>query len=227
MDLWSGVMNLGIALSTGSPSASTVEKIDVVKNLKAKNTLIFAVADSEFVHLQEDTAFECWNNLKAVYATPGKVAIAKAYETLFSVKLKDGDDIVAHLTDQLQQAQRLKQMGETVSDPVLVSALLSSLPPSYQDLRLVLENLSANDFTSANIGRRIRAEVATRPKPVVKKESSLLAVDEAKAKKSKAHIRCHECGLMGHYRGSAECELTTGRNRRGGGGGGGAAARVV
>ncbi|KAK4704333.1 putative transposase, partial [Phenoliferia sp. Uapishka_3] len=243
MDLWSGVIDLPLAAYDSKPSSSTKAKVNAVSNAKARNTLIFGVADSEFVHLETKSACECWNNLKDIYATPGKVTIAKAYQALFATKLKDGDDIVAHLTNQLQQSQRLSAMGEVVSDPVLVSSLLMSLPPSYQDLRLALENLPAGEFTSGNVSRRIRSEVATRPKflaKTVKAESaSLLAVNdngdggEARPPKSKAHIKCFECEDFGHYRGDPECPLTTGRGRRGNGGrgrgrgGGNVGARAV
>ena len=67
---------------------------------------------SQFIHvMQAMTIKQMWENLKSVHEHKGKQSITVLRHTMYQTWAKDGDDIVAHLTNMCQIQGQLHLMG--------------------------------------------------------------------------------------------------------------------
>ena len=86
----------------------------------------------QFVHVSQATSVkQMWDSLKAIHEHRGQQSIMAIRHTLYQAHAKDGDDIIAHLTNMHSLQAQLHHMGLMVPDQDFTNILVSSLPESW------------------------------------------------------------------------------------------------
>lgn len=124
-------------------------------------------------------------------------------------RMGPNDSIEQHLAKVQNKAANLTDLGETISDNIVISKLLSSLSPKYSTLRTTWDSIEPNRQTIANLQTRLIREEANL-KSGSDEGASALAVskqihqkksgdEKFKKKRSKKKIECLKCHEMEHY----------------------------
>ena len=80
----------------------------------------------------------------------------------FTIKMQEGDDLMAHINHVKELADQLTSFEVPVREEDIVMTLLESLPPSFDNLIIALETLRLEDLTMAFVTARMMHEVTKR-----------------------------------------------------------------
>ncbi|KAG6327076.1 hypothetical protein ID866_12012 [Astraeus odoratus] len=92
------------------------------------------LSSEQFIHvsqLDRQSAHQMWENLQQVHKLHGQQSVTALRWTLYHMRAKEGEDIVAHITKMRQYQVELHQMGSLVSNDDFRSMLITSLLPSW------------------------------------------------------------------------------------------------
>ena len=104
-------------------------------------TLCLAITDSEMSHIEEcTTAAEVWTKLAKVYEAKGVTQELYLRKQLSNFKLDDGNTIQQHINKLNEIVKQLASIREKISNRSIAMTLLSSLPKSYNMLKVSLGN---------------------------------------------------------------------------------------
>lgn len=104
------------------------------KNAEAFAELIQCLDDrslSLVIRDAKDKGKEALQILRNHYQPKGKARIITLYHELTSLALKHGESMTDYIIRAEKAANALRQIGETVSDSLLIAMVLKGLPPSY------------------------------------------------------------------------------------------------
>jgi len=128
------------ARATSTDTAEGVARILISNNLST----------AQFVHVSQVTSVkQMWENLKAVHEHRRQQSITALRCTLYQMRARDGDDIVAHLTKMRLIQVELYHMGSIIPDRDLMNILVLSLPASW------------DPFTTSYLGSQTGDKVLT------------------------------------------------------------------
>lgn len=127
----------------------------VDQDSRAQEIIVSRLAASQITYvLTCDTAHEIWEKLKSIYEpiseTQKHVLLGKFFT------LKFGDNVLQYLAEIEELVMRLKQIGENISESMIVTKILTSLPENYKHFVTAFEsaaNQSLQELTS-----RLRVE---------------------------------------------------------------------
>ena len=108
---------------------------------KATATIVLTISTSEHVHINNITdPIVLWDKLKDVYGTTGNAAKHSLLRQLYTTKYTEGlGTLQEHLNKIILISQQLTTLGEPPTNSSLTTALLTSLPKSYNNLITILE----------------------------------------------------------------------------------------
>ena len=104
---------------------------------------------------QATTAKEAWDNLKKTFGTRGALGIITARRKLFRAECAEGNDIEAHIRTLKTTADELAALDAPLSDFDLCSAILESLPPSFDPLIATIDYSDKKKLDPFNIIARV------------------------------------------------------------------------
>lgn len=145
---------------------------------------------------------EMWQKLVEVYE--GKTETSKhiLQQKWFTLTKEDTDDVAVHISKIQELAYRLKTLGEDISDSMIMTKILMTLPINMNHFISAWESTSEQDRTLSNLAARLEAE-ETRLKTQDSSQSGALFVGKGKKlafdKRRKPGV-CHNCGKPGHWK---------------------------
>lgn len=105
-----------------------------------------------------ETAKAMWTMLKSTYEQASKSNILFLQQKYYSFTKEPGDDIATFLSKLTEIVQQLKDQNESVSDRMVMTKILMSLPPEYNHFHSAWESASSDAQTMANLRARLMAE---------------------------------------------------------------------
>ena len=168
--------------SSSSSSSSTVTDDE-------SNAAIFYIAstcDEERVKtiMTCTTALQMWQTFEADYEQKTSINKHVILQEWYDMKLDPDLSILANITRVQLLANKLLQLGETLSEAQQVTKIICSLPPSYQSIVSAWDNVPENQQTLANLKARL-----LKHESLMKKHGGLLAnLDEAFFSSSKLKL---------------------------------------
>ncbi|CAN6286925.1 unnamed protein product [Urochloa humidicola] len=197
------------------------EAVDTKKDKLARACLFGVVPDDVLQQIAEKkTAKEAWESLKTRYLGVDRVKKARV-QTLKSdfkdLHMKDTESIDEFAGKISGLANKMKDLGATMEDDVLVKKLLDSVPDKFLQVIAAIEQFSDLDsmqFDEA-VGRLKAYEERIRKRDDKMEERLLLTgasagVAPSRGKKNrifdKAKVRCYNCQGYGHYSWENKCD---------------------
>lgn len=154
-----------------------------------------------------------WDKLCLLHEQKSEANKMSLLQKFHEYRMSPGDSIEQHIGKVQNMAAGLNDLGEPISDNVLVSKLLASLPTKYSTFRMVWDAMEPARQTLENLQTRlIREEAALSTTmddgasalAVSKQDHKKKNAGDKKKKRLKKNIECYKCHEMGHF--ARECK---------------------
>ena len=145
--LWSYVRGLE---TKPEPTASD-EKANEIKEFnlkveKAYSTIAINIEPQLQVHVQgTDDPKEAWELLESHFNFVSVTEVVRTNRAFYTAMMEEGGDINEHITKMTRLSARLKELNDEVSSKKFATAVLGSLPESYEHF---ISSLNARDAAS-------------------------------------------------------------------------------
>lgn len=167
------------------------------KDNRAKEIIVTRMEEGPMNHLLTcETAYQMWNKLLSVYEQKTDVSVHMLQHKFFNYKY-EGDGMSLHVSRLEEIVNQLKQAGENISDQMLMTKVLMSLPDEFKHFisaweSVPLQNQNLNDLVSRLLIEEERMKGERSGTSVSKDENCALVARKASFKK------CTICNKVGH-----------------------------
>ena len=131
--------------------------LDVDKNAEAFATLVQYLDDKSLSLVMrdaKDNGRKAMKILRDYYLGCSKPRIISLYSELTSLKMNSSENVIGYLIRAETSATRLKNVGETVSDLLLIHMCLKGLPDAFKPFSTVVTQKDDMNFQSFKIALR-------------------------------------------------------------------------
>ena len=138
-----------------------------IKDNQAFTIITLNIKDSQVPHIQRcATAKEAWDSLREVHQGIGTNGRMILTQRLWSLRLKEGEDMASHLNVFREIANQIENLsngdgGSQIRGVDLISMLSLSLPDSYEPLIMALQSRS-EELTFDFMAGRLLQELTRR-----------------------------------------------------------------
>lgn len=128
---------------------------------KARKLIVTTVGEKPMQYLMTcETAAEMWNKLLTVYEQRSEASLLMVLCQFYGYKKESTDDMATHISKLERLRERLKQMGEKVSDVNFMARIISTLPDTYTHFASALDSAPDERRTIENMTSRLMMEEA-------------------------------------------------------------------
>ena len=170
---------------------------DAKLDAKVQAMLLFSLEDLQLHHIKDQkTAYGIWKALREHHQKSSLytkvILLKKVCRTVF----RDGQNMYEHINVLNDMFEKLANIGEPLSDNLIVAFLLSSLPESYDSVVMSLETRAEENLNSRIVKERLLQEYERR-------QNKNFEIEEKAFKIEKSGKRCYHCDRPGHVK--SEC----------------------
>uniref|UniRef100_A0ABD2W186 Retrovirus-related Pol polyprotein from transposon TNT 1-94 n=1 Tax=Trichogramma kaykai TaxID=54128 RepID=A0ABD2W186_9HYME len=152
---------------------------------------------------------DMWDKLHAVYESKTDTSVHVLQQKWFSLKKDPADDIATHIAKIEDLCCSLKSMKETVSDSMMITKIIMTLPAEYNHFISAWDSVSSEQKTVENLTSRLIME-ETRHSNTEKSENALVSHSKnsnnqgssknstQSKKRQQFQGNCRKCGKRGH-----------------------------
>lgn len=224
----SGTEKLPVA-ATGDPKTAAIAEWKL-KDAKAQRVIVTSMGQKPLQHiLQCETSAEMWTKLHAVYDQKHEAGKQMLMEKFYSYKCSSSDDMATHVSKLEYLAQQIRDAGDEISEDILKSRIISSLPNEYAHFSSAWDSTATAERTLVKLTQRLMVEEhrvnsrkAERGESSSKTQAFLAkkgggnfkgkSSDQQKKSQSKQKGKCYKCGSDQHYkRNCPELKQSTGK----------------
>ena len=157
-----------------------------------------------------------WNKLLRVYEQKFETFISMVQTRFYQLVKASNDDMVTHISKVESISERLKQLGELISDSMIMTKILNTLPAAYNHLESAWDSIPKAERMRDNLMSRLLTEKLRMQLAECGESSSSTVTLSTKAKfekkpkagrssqqKKKCDAASYNCDERGHY--SREC----------------------
>lgn len=164
------------------------KKVWIRSDAKAQRVLISTVDKKVLLHIINcKTSAEMYTKLCMLYRKDSEIEKCSVMQEFFNFTYVKGCDMSLHISKLENLAYRLKTIKQDVSDEMLMSKILSSLPDRFKFFKTAWESTPKIDKTLVNLTARLIAEDETYNN----KEGASVAFNVTEK-------ICHKCYKKGH-----------------------------
>lgn len=169
------------------------------KDAKAQELIVSRMDQEPITHILScDTANEMWEKLKSVYEKESVVSVHLLQQRFFSMDF--GDGTVSMFISQIEDIKnKLKQAKEEISEKMIMTKVLMSLPDRFKHFRSAWESVPESNQTLKELTSRLLIE-EERIRSSEENTTALTSVSaKGNGKRDKAgNMICHKCNKPGH-----------------------------
>lgn len=160
------------------------------KDAKAQEILVVRLDEKPMHHvLSCNSAREMWEKLSSIYEHQSTVSVHLLQQKFFSLEYKNCS--VADFISQLEDIRgQLKHLGEELSEKMIITKILMSLPESLKHF--------VSAWESTPIDKQSLTELTSRLLVEEERAKQCEQVDAYVARGSKNKVKCFSCNKFGH-----------------------------
>ena len=146
-----------------------------------------------------------WDKLQAVFEGKTEATIHSLQQDWFTVTMNPEDKISDFISTIENLAHRLQVMGEKISNKMIMTKIILSLPSKFDHFASAWESTPQSERTRENLTSRLESEEARFNKREQQEANALASrAQQARPKGKKKPGACHKCGKFGHW--AYECD---------------------
>lgn len=190
------------------------------KDAKAQKLIVLSVNNKNTIHIMScETAFAMYEKLCKIYEKDDSQQKCKILQDFFGVTFERGTDLASHISKIENLAHRLNSLKTEISDEMIMSKILSTLPDAYKHFVSAWDSTSADDKTLTNMISRLISEeqrnVSAESNPMVAFKTNEQKCYKCKnsghlARNCKKNMKCFKCNQIGHF--ANECSKNKNRD---------------
>lgn len=139
---------------------------------KAYSLIALNVEKDLQVHISSVTnPLEAWKILQKQFEFVSVTQIVRVNRKFYAASMKEGADLMQHLTHMTSLAEQLRELKEEISSKKFATVVLGSLPESYDNFLTSLNVRNAEDLDWENVKGLLIEEYMKRTEKNEKQES--------------------------------------------------------
>lgn len=129
------------------------------KDIKVQKYLSTTIGDQAIVHIMNyRTAKEMWDKLHAVYEQKSETSIHLLQQKFFAYEFEEKLGVASHISKLEDLAKQLGDLEAPVHPSMLITRILTTLPPSYNHFHAAWKSTASKDRTITNLTSRLLVE---------------------------------------------------------------------
>jgi len=126
---------------------------------KAQKYIVTSVDEQPLLFIMNcETAKEMWDKLLSIYEQKSATSISLLQEKFYSYVMDAVDSMAGHISKLENLSKQLAQSGEPISDSILMTKILMTLPDTYKHFYSVWDSMSSENKTFTNLTSRLMVE---------------------------------------------------------------------
>lgn len=143
-----------------------------------------------------ETAFEAWRRLEIVFENKTTFEKQELLGKLHSYKMEKVTEVPNMLMDVQTTAQKLKLLGEPVSDDALISIIMNALPEGFSGLLMAFKLLNSTERTL----NHLISQVIAHSKEISRESTAIaLVANTSSGTVPRNNNICNFCKQPGHW----------------------------
>lgn len=168
----------------------------VRKDSKAQETIVMGMQEGPMGHIITcESSEEMWDKLLSVYEQKSEVSLHLIQQRFFNLKY-ESEGISKYMSKIEEIKTQLKQMGEEISENMLMTKILMSLPDSYKHFISAWESVPLRDRNLNDLTSRLLIE-EQRINVVEDSQEALVAKNFTNERRQ---VKCYMCNKYGHMK---------------------------
>ncbi|KAB0793564.1 hypothetical protein PPYR_13184 [Photinus pyralis] len=159
------------------------------KDAKAQAVIVLRMEEQPLTHILScTTAAEMWEKLMSIYEKKSQVSIHLLQQKFFALEFKHNEGAAGFISQLEEIKSTLKQLGEDLSEKMVITKILMSLPDNLKHFVSAWESTASDNQTLMELTSRLLIE----EERLNKSESTVALMT------NKREIKCFSCGRHGH-----------------------------
>ncbi|XP_022181581.1 uncharacterized protein LOC111041582 [Myzus persicae] len=126
---------------------------------KAQKYIVTSVDEQPLLYIMNcETAKEMWDKLLSIYEQKSATSISLLQEKFYSYVMDPVDSMAGHISKLENLSKQLAQSGEPISDSMLMTKILMTLPDTYKHFYSAWDSMSSENKTLTNLTSRLMVE---------------------------------------------------------------------
>lgn len=154
-EIVTGILERPIASSGNSNSIKAWDELDI----KAQRAFIQSIGSKTSLHLIKcKTSSEMWKKLHEVFEQKSHTGIHFLQQKFYNAKIESDQDISTFIVNLEETVQELTDLGEKVSDSMIITKILMSLPENFAYFHSAWDSTEDDKKTLDNLRTRLMIE---------------------------------------------------------------------
>lgn len=179
---------------------------------KAMADIILTMGADQLKHVSGcNSSSEMWEKLKNMYESEGPTRKAMLLEELIHHKMGETQDMRDHVSKFFDTVNKLEAMNIKIPQEMIVILLLSSVPKSYESLRVAIK--SRRELPPPEeLKIKLLDEYQVRQRQIDDRNSEAMLISKhrknntererekpTQSRTAEQRFKCHRCGKPGHF----------------------------
>lgn len=168
-------------------------------DIKAQRLIITSIDNSMMKYLMCcKEAYEMWEKLNTIHELHSEVSVHLLQQQFYEIKKIPEDTIEMHIAKIEELVERLRNLGEPLSEKMVITKILMTLPQTYNHFITAWESYAEDKRTLKNLTNRLVLEQSRMNHNDV--DSKAFPVKQQYHQKEiKKPGRCYKCNQEGHW----------------------------